>query len=230
MNHNINISDLNKIRALIESSKIIPTDAELWVKHLNGSATESENEKLAQVFGLIKNIKTELRAFVKVKLGNNKEYINRIENVGFHPTVLGLAIITSNHDEYHKAWIDSKISLRGILNDIEAEVRITLGAEISEYESLRLRQKKELRLQSFIVFWSVILLLLFSINYFFMKECFAWGKATVNPFTWIDSDKYGKGELIIGVFWISPNTYIIFNCLNWWTKFRDWFFQKYRVK
>jgi hypothetical protein len=144
---------------------------------------------------------------------------------------MGIAIITSDLSHYHRAWFSDKVGLKNLLRDIEAEVKIRIESRSDEFSALKSSQEKRLKRWSIFYFFILSCLILVPINWWFFKEVIDWNNAELfRPFTWVDKDKFGSGELIIGVFWLGIDGSYLANFIGLWRRFDRWYFKMFRAK
>ncbi len=82
------------------------------------------------------------------------------------------------------------------------------------------------------VVWFILILctILIPLNWYFISEVFDWNNARVNdPFSWTNPEKFAKGELIIGVFWVGVDGLFLWNWKRLWSWFSTWYYNKFNL-
>jgi len=114
--------DLAKIEGFIERYDKLPKTTEFKYKVIWGDATESEKQEAKMVLDEIDEIFIELRAFIRVRFGEDHEYLKHCNYIDFGPTMFGSPIITNDRKRIQSAWRNGMRSFESLLRNMRAEV------------------------------------------------------------------------------------------------------------
>lgn len=229
----MNQNYLQKISGFVKRYYEIPATPDYYNEDLTRDTSDEAQEKRAEAFAIIYELKRDIKAFIMVKLYERDEYLEEIDSIDFglphQPKDNKMPLTPKQIRQNEQHWNSQKTSLRLLLDAMEAEITEELDDYLDHYERLKLSEKIKLRRLS-TYFFILAYLLLLDANFRFVYHVVDWQNAKVeNPLTWVDKDVFSNGELVIGL-WLTFNGVLVANFLKWLKLFRKWFYKRFRVE